>query len=132
MDYTITYNTAASGREAIKFIVAIHIHKSLRQVIQYIPPHETDKFSSAEIVAIDKAAAIPLPVVRALMHQPDRLTFLSSTINGCEGFGRALSLKLIKELMDSKGGRQAELKAANAAASAISGSREKEGTSQSP
>jgi N-acetyltransferase 10 len=126
MDYSITYNTA-SGREAIKCIVAIHIHKSHRQVIQYIPPHEIDKFSSAEIVAIDEAAAIPLPVVRALMHQPDRLTFLSSTINGYEGTGRALSLKLIKELRDSKGGRQAELKAANAAASAIAGPREKKG-----
>ncbi len=126
MDYTITYNTA-SGREAVKCIVAIHIHRSHRQVIQYIPPHETDKFSSAEIVAIDEAAAIPLPVVRKLMQQPNRLTFLSSTINGYEGTGRALSLKLIKELRESKGGRQAELSAATAAANAISGPKSKKG-----
>lgn len=126
MDYSITYNKA-SGREAIKCITAIHIHRSHRQVIQYIPPHETDKFSASEIVAIDEAAAIPLPVVRALMHQPNRLTFLSSTVNGYEGTGRALSLKLIKELRDVKGGREAELSAAGAAAGAISGPRAKKG-----
>jgi N-acetyltransferase 10 len=129
MDYTLTYNSAA-GRDAIKCITAINIHRSHRQVIQYIPPHEIDKFASAEIVAIDEAAAIPLPVVRALMHQPDRITFLSSTVNGYEGTGRALSLKLIKELRESKGGRQAELNAANAAAGAIVGPRSKKGTAK--
>ncbi len=127
MDYTIKYNTS-SGREAIKCIVAIHIHRSHRQIIQYIPPQEADKFASAEIVAVDEAAAIPLPVVRKLMHQQvDRLTFLSSTVNGYEGTGRALSLKLIQELRESKGGRRAELNTANAAASEIVGARSKKG-----
>jgi N-acetyltransferase 10 len=51
-------------------------------------------------VAIDEAAAIPLPIVKALLG--DRLTFMSSTVNGYEGTGRALSLKLIKELRDRK------------------------------
>ena len=128
LDYTIKYNTA-SGREAIKCIVAINIHRSHRQTIQYIPPHESDKFASAEIVAVDEAAAIPLPVVRKLMYQQkdNRLTFLSSTINGYEGTGRALSLKLIQELRESKGGRQAELNTANAAANQIVGARSKKG-----
>lgn len=120
MDYTITYNSSF-GREEVKAVIGIQIHRTHRQVIQYVPPSETDKFNSAEIVAIDEAAAIPLPLVRALMHQPDRLTFMSSTINGYEGTGRALSLKLIKELRESKGGRQAELEAAKAAAGAIVG-----------
>ena len=126
MDYDITYNQG-SGREATKCIMSVHVHRSHRQIIQYIPPHEKDKFASAEIVAVDEAAAIPLPVVRALMHQPNRLSFLSSTVNGYEGTGRALSLKLIKELRDSKGGRSAELNAANVAANAISGPKEKKG-----
>mmetsp|Transcript_9751 Transcript_9751/g.29050 ORF Transcript_9751/g.29050 Transcript_9751/m.29050 type:complete len:1123 (-) Transcript_9751:182-3550(-) len=126
LDYNIAYNTA-SGREAIKCIVAINIHRSHRQVIQYIPPGESDKFSSAEIVAVDEAAAIPLPIVRKLMQHKDRLTFLSSTINGYEGTGRALSLKLIKELRESKGGRLAELNVANAAAGEIVGARSKKG-----
>ena len=127
LDYTIKYNTA-SGREAIKCIVAIHIHRSHRQIIQYIPPQESDKFASAEIVAVDEAAAIPLPVVRKLMHQQvDRLTFLSSTVNGYEGTGRALSLKLIQELRESKGGRRVELNSANTAANEIVGARSKKG-----
>jgi N-acetyltransferase 10 len=126
MDYSITYN-AATGREEIKCITAVHVHKSHRQVIQYVRPQETDKFASAELVAIDEAAAIPLPIVRALMSQPDRLTFLSSTINGYEGTGRALSLKLIKDLRERNGGRQAGIDAASAAAAAVAGPRGKKG-----
>lgn len=129
MDYSITYNTA-TGREETKCITAISIHKSHRQVIQYVRPTETDKFASAELVAIDEAAAIPLPVVRALMSQPDRLTFLSSTINGYEGTGRALSLKLIKDLRERNGGRQAGIDAATAAADAVAGPRGKKGEGQ--
>jgi len=126
VDYTITY-CAASGRDVIKSIIAIRFHRSHRQVIQYIAPGDADKFSSADIVAVDEAAAIPLPLVRALMNQPYRLTFMSSTVNGYEGTGRALSLKLIKELRESKGGRQAELDAANAAAGSVVGATSKKG-----
>ena len=49
----------------------------------------------------------------------DRLTFMSSTVNGYEGTGRALSLKLLKELRDNKG--RSTLDAANAAAAEIGG-----------
>jgi N-acetyltransferase 10 len=126
LDYTVAYNSA-KGREETKCITSIRIHRTHRQVIQYIAPSETDKFATAEIVAIDEAAAIPLPIVRLLMKQPDRLTFMSSTITGYEGTGRALSLKLIKELRDAKGGRQAEMQAANAAAGSITGPRTKKG-----
>lgn len=118
IDFTVAYN-ANSGRESIKCVTSISIFRSHRQLIQYVPPTQVDKFNSAEIVAIDEAAAIPLPVVRALTHQPDRLTFLSSTVNGYEGTGRALSLKLIKELRDQKGGRQTDLRNAQSAADAV-------------
>ena len=100
LDYTITYNAEKTGRDQIKCIVAIEIHKSHRQLIQYVKPEDTDKFTTAELVAIDEAAAIPLPTVKALMG--DRLTFMSSTINGYGGTGKALSFKLIKELRDSE------------------------------
>lgn len=121
-DFSITYNTA-SGREEVKCIMSIQIHHSHRQLIQYIPPSDTDKFASSEIVAIDEAAAIPLPIVRSLLVQAhDRLSFLSSTVNGYEGTGRALSLKLIKELRESKG--NAQFQATKAAADAVSGPRQ--------
>lgn len=124
LDYRITYNNAA-GREQTKCVVSIHIYKTHRQVIQYISPECADKFQSAELVAIDEAAAIPLPIARTLMQQPDRITLLSSTINGYEGTGRALSLKLIKELRDKTRGRQAD--AAHEAASSIAGPKQKKG-----
>lgn len=120
LDFTISYNTA-QGREQIKCITGIEIHRDHRQSITYISPTEPDKFNSAELVAIDEAAAIPLPTVRALLG--DRLTFMSSTVNGYEGTGRALSLKLIKELRDSKG--RAAVEAANAAADALEGPKSK-------
>lgn len=117
LDYTIKYN-ANKGRDQIKCIIAVEIHKSHRQAVTYIKPDETDKFASSELVAIDEAAAIPLPIVKKLMG--DRLTFMSSTVNGYEGTGRALSLKLIKEMRDLKG-RQGITNAANAAAGAVVG-----------
>jgi len=117
LDYTIKYN-ANKGRDQIKCIIAVEIHKSHRQSVTYIRPDQTDKFASAELVAIDEAAAIPLPIVKKLMG--DRLTFMSSTVNGYEGTGRALSLKLIKEMRDLKG-RQGITNAANAAADAVVG-----------
>ena len=43
-----------------------------------------------------QAAAIPLPLVRQLLGP--YLVFLCSTVNGYEGTGRSLSLKLIQQL----------------------------------
>lgn len=45
---------------------------------------------------IDEAAAIPLPYVKAMLGP--YLVFISSTINGYEGTGRSLSLKLLQQL----------------------------------
>ena len=49
-------------------------------MLQYIHPSDAHKLGQAELVCIDEAAAIPLPLVKALLG-PD-LVFLSSTING--------------------------------------------------
>eukprot|EP00548_Thalassiothrix_antarctica_P008642 CAMPEP_0194154674 /NCGR_PEP_ID=MMETSP0152-20130528/61524_1 /TAXON_ID=1049557 /ORGANISM="Thalassiothrix antarctica, Strain L6-D1" /LENGTH=1114 /DNA_ID=CAMNT_0038860931 /DNA_START=32 /DNA_END=3376 /DNA_ORIENTATION=+ len=121
LDYTLKYNSAR-GRDETKCVIAVHLHRNHRQVIRYIVPTEADKLASAEIVAIDEAAAIPLPVVKKLMN-PDRLTILSSTINGYEGTGRALSLKLIKDLREQKSSTGKD--AATAAANAIIGPKAK-------
>lgn len=50
---------------------------------------------------MDEAAAIPLPLVKNLLGP--YLVFLSSTVNGYEGTGRALSLKLIDQLRKQQG-----------------------------
>ena len=92
------------------------------QTIQYILPQDAHRLSHAELLVIDEAAAIPLPMVRMLqksplpltccaitlfvLHQVEKLmgpylVFLSSTVNGYEGTGRSLSLKLVKQLRHS-------------------------------
>ena len=66
------------------------------QTVQYIQPRHAAQLSQAELVVIDEAAAIPLPVVKTLLGP--YLVFLCSTVNGYEGTGRSLSLKLIEQL----------------------------------
>ena len=59
-------------------------------------PGDAAKLSQAELVVIDEAAAIPLPLVKSLLGP--YLVFMASTINGYEGTGRSLSLKLLEQL----------------------------------
>lgn len=57
----------------------IYYHFTLL-ALQYIQPHEHEKLSQVELLVIDEAAAIPLPVVKSLLGP--YLVFLSSTVNG--------------------------------------------------
>ena len=66
------------------------------QTVQYIQPQHNEKLAQAELLVIDEAAAIPLTTVKALLGP--YLVFLCSTVNGYEGTGRSLSLKLIQQL----------------------------------
>lgn len=95
MDYDIIQSTNPSFNKAI---VRVDIKKSHRQTIQYIVPNDSHVLGQAELVVIDEAAAIPLPVVKNLLGP--YLVFMASTINGYEGTGRSLSLKLIQQLRD--------------------------------
>ena len=49
-------------------------------LLQYIHPSDAHKLGQAELVVIDEAAAIPLPLVNALMGP--YLVFMASTNNG--------------------------------------------------
>ena len=71
-------------------------------MIQYIDPHESTKLSQAELLIVDEAAAIPLPIVKQLLGP--FIVFLSSTVTGYEGTGRSLSLKLVNELRKQDAG----------------------------
>lgn len=96
--------------ELNKALVRVNVFRSQRtqvgshrQTIQYIDPRDSAKLTQAELVVIDEAAAIPLPVVKSLIMGP-YLSFLSSTINGYEGTGRSLSLKLLQQLREQVSG----------------------------
>ena len=95
VDYTIVQST---NPEFNKAIVRVNVHRQHRQSIQYIQPQDAYTLGQAELVVIDEAAAIPLPLVKKLMGP--YLVFMASTINGYEGTGRSLSLKLIQQLRE--------------------------------
>lgn len=81
-----------------KAIVRVDIKRAHRQTIQYIAPSDHQVLGQAELLIIDEAAAIPLPIVKSLLGP--YLVFMASTINGYEGTGRSLSLKLIQQLRE--------------------------------
>ncbi|KAI9680065.1 MAG: killer toxin resistant protein [Caeruleum heppii] len=94
-DYTIIQSTNPDFNKAI---VRVNVHRQHRQTIQYVQPQDAHVLGQAELLVIDEAAAIPLPLVRKLMGP--YLVFMASTINGYEGTGRSLSLKLIQQLRE--------------------------------
>ncbi|KAI7092258.1 RNA cytidine, partial [Hortaea werneckii] len=104
VDYTIIQSTNPDFNKAI---VRVNVHRQHRQTIQYIQPQDAYTLGQAELLVIDEAAAIPLPLVRKLMGP--YLVFMASTINGYEGTGRSLSLKLIQQLREqSRGGKKSD------------------------
>lgn len=96
LDYDVVQSTQA---ELAKCIVRVNVHRQgqHRQTVLYIQPEDAHLLGQAELVAIDEAAAIPLPLVQSLTSGPQTV-IMSSTINGYEGTGRSLSLKLLAEL----------------------------------
>uniref|UniRef100_A0A8C4GYH0 RNA cytidine acetyltransferase n=1 Tax=Dicentrarchus labrax TaxID=13489 RepID=A0A8C4GYH0_DICLA len=112
LDYEIIQSL---NPEFNKAVVRVNIFKEHRQTIQYIHPGDAVKLGQAELLVIDEAAAIPLPLVKKLLGP--YLVFMASTINGYEGTGRSLSLKLIQQLrqqsVDSQQSMSAENRTAN-------------------
>ncbi|XP_059191609.1 RNA cytidine acetyltransferase [Centropristis striata] len=96
-----------------KAVVRVNIFKEHRQTIQYIHPADAVKLGQAELLVIDEAAAIPLPLVKNLLGP--YLVFMASTINGYEGTGRSLSLKLIQQLRQQSADSQQRMSAENRA-----------------
>lgn len=100
VDYEIIESTNAEFKGCT---VRLNVFKeSHRQTVQYIHPSDHKMLAQAELLVIDEAAAIPLPVVKSLLGP--YLVFVSSTINGYEGTGRSLSLKLFKQLRKDASG----------------------------
>ena len=83
------------------------MRKTHRQTICFIAPQDYEKLGQCEILATYEAAAIPLPIVRKLMGLYTGLP--SPTVNGYEGTGRDLSLKLLNEFRPSRDDRFSEI-----------------------
>eukprot|EP00921_Rhytidocystis_pertsovi_P009822 GHVQ01015775.1.p1 GENE.GHVQ01015775.1~~GHVQ01015775.1.p1 ORF type:complete len:1068 (+),score=107.09 GHVQ01015775.1:175-3378(+) len=95
------YNTNTA-----KYTVRINIFKDHRQCVQYVSPQDAEhQLGQAELLVVDEAAAIPLSLVKSMLGP--YLVVLSSTINGYEGTGRSLSLKLFHDIKtQAKAGMQ--------------------------
>jgi N-acetyltransferase 10 len=94
-------------RDESQDIIRINVHRHNRQTICYILPSASDCLGQCELLAIDEAAAIPLPIVRKLIGPYTVL--LSSTVNGYEGTGRSLSLKLFAEFRRNRNDKFSEV-----------------------
>ncbi|XP_044125750.1 LOW QUALITY PROTEIN: RNA cytidine acetyltransferase [Bufo gargarizans] len=112
LDYEIIQSL---NPEFEKAVVRVNVFKEHRQTIQYIHPADAVKLGQAELVVIDEAAAIPLPLVKSLLGP--YLVFMASTINGYEGTGRSLSLKLIQQLRQQSAESQVSITAENKSSS---------------
>ncbi|XP_069017995.1 RNA cytidine acetyltransferase [Embiotoca jacksoni] len=108
LDYEIIQSL---NPEFNKAVVRVNIFKEHRQTIQYIHPGDAVKLGQAELLVIDEAAAIPLPLVKKLLGP--YLVFMASTINGYEGTGRSLSLKLLQQLRQQSADSQQSMSAEN-------------------
>ncbi|MCW8335933.1 tRNA(Met) cytidine acetyltransferase TmcA [Vibrio paucivorans] len=74
--------------------------------LRYIAPDELLREKiECDALLVDEAAAIPLPMLQAMVARYHRCVF-SSTIHGYEGSGRGFSLKFIEWLKEQRPGMQ--------------------------
>lgn len=116
IDYTLVHATAP---EHAGLILRINLHRATpgattpahRQTLLYIAPHDAQLLGQAELVVIDEAAAIPLPLVQALVlaGPGTHTTWMATTVHGYEGTGRSLSMKLLQTLRETRAHALTEL-----------------------
>ena len=60
----------------LQVIVEIQVFRDHKQIIKYIPPTDPSLFHNADLIAIDEAAAIPLPNIKEIIKH-SKVRFLS-------------------------------------------------------
>ncbi|XP_054719311.1 RNA cytidine acetyltransferase-like [Uloborus diversus] len=101
-EYVYQYNETSSW----KLMSGVKLLKRKQKVFFAEPTSNLDS-RNIDLIVIDEAAAIPLPLVKKLIIS--EIVFLASTINGYEGTGRSLSLKLIYQLRNQCQSKVAQL-----------------------
>nr|CEL70485.1 TPA: Predicted P-loop ATPase fused to an acetyltransferase (ISS), related [Neospora caninum Liverpool] len=89
-----------SSRGASRLITGVEVHRGHKQTVTFVTPDKRESLAHADLLVIDEAASIPLPIVKSLFGP--YVVLLSSTVHGYEGTGRALSLKLLQDLKQNK------------------------------
>ncbi|MCF7352877.1 GNAT family N-acetyltransferase [Vibrio sp. CK2-1] len=79
-------------------------HLSNGSQLRFIAPDELNISEvNADLVLVDEAAALPLPMLKSFVNRFHRLVF-SSTIHGYEGCGRGFSIKFMQWLNQHRPG----------------------------
>lgn len=78
--------------------------------MQFVAPDELlSSRPNCDLLLVDEAAAIPVPMLKAMVSTYHRLVF-SSTVHGYEGCGRGFTLRFLPWLQDTRpGGRHLHL-----------------------
>ena len=72
--------------------------KYKKSIIKFYSPDElVSKAINADVLMVDEAAAIPIPLLSSLLIQYQQCVF-ATTVHGYEGTGRGFTLKFFKEL----------------------------------
>jgi tRNA(Met) cytidine acetyltransferase len=87
----------APNAMAVKALFACLPDKSPSQVQFHSPQDYLAAAPVCDLLVVDEAAAIPLPVLQTLLQSHNRLVF-SSTVQGYEGSGRGFALRFAKLL----------------------------------
>lgn len=77
-DYEVVQSSQPELNKAVVRVTVFH--EEHRQVVQWVHPGDSHLLGQAELLVVDEAAAIPLPLVQKLLGP--YLVFLSSTVNG--------------------------------------------------
>lgn len=81
-------------RGCVKFV---HKNKSTSVIHFYSPDNLMQENIAADVLLVDEAAAIPVPLLASFLHQYRQCVF-ATTVHGYEGTGRGFSLRFYKEL----------------------------------
>ncbi|CAI6008304.1 unnamed protein product, partial [Closterium sp. NIES-65] len=96
--HTQTIQVLEGHAAPIQYVMPQHAERVQKAELLYVMPQHAERVQQAELLVIDEAAAIPLPMVKALLGP--YLVFMGSTVNGYEGTGWSLSLKRIQQLRE--------------------------------
>ncbi|WP_069806758.1 tRNA(Met) cytidine acetyltransferase TmcA [Vulcanisaeta thermophila] len=80
-------------------VVSVKVGVSI--FIDYVRPYDMLREEGRDIVVVDEAAMIPLPVLYGIHDRFSRVIY-ASTIHGYEGAGRGFSLRFLKYLRESR------------------------------
>jgi tRNA(Met) cytidine acetyltransferase len=88
-------NVTRRGNDIVSVRVGISIF------IDYVRPYDMLSEEGRDIVVVDEAAMIPLPVLYGIHERFSRVIY-ASTIHGYEGAGRGFSIRFLKYLREDK------------------------------